>query len=209
MRKSRKKSKGLTLIEVLIVVGILTFLVLMVLLAFRNQIFKGNDAKRKGDIHKIQVAIEEYEKDYNCYPLPSQVVCDPGTGLQPYLDKIPCDPTTDASYYYEPEDATCPEWYRLYTVLENEKDADLISSIGPQGDFNYYASSPNAPIPIPSSSGDSDSEESDFYGCRSGVCVPILWDSSRPGPECDPNYQSPSCYSQCGPPANECEPWNE
>lgn len=200
-RLTRNNLGGLTLTEVLIVIGILTFLILMVLLAFRSQIFKGNDAKRKGDIHKIQVAIEEYEKDHNCYPLPSQVVCNPGTGLQPYLDKIPCDPVTDSSYLYEIEDSGCPSWYRVLADLENESDPDAQDACGPDGSYNYYASSPNAPL--------CHLVESEFYGCKSGVCVPILWDNSRPGPECDPNYQNPSCYGQCGPPANECQGWDE
>lgn len=197
----QKNTKGLTLTELLIVVGIIVFLVLLALAAFRNQIFKGNDAKRKGDIHNIQVAVEEYEKDNNCYPLPSQIVCNPGTGLRPYLDKIPCDPTTNASYLYEMEDSACPNWYRLLANLENETDPDAQSACGPSGTYNYYASSPNAPA--------CNLVESDFFGCKGGVCVPIMWDLTRPGPECDPNFQNSSCYGQCGPPGNECEPWSQ
>jgi type II secretory pathway pseudopilin PulG len=192
---------GFTLTEVLIVIGIIVFLILVAMVAFRSQIFKGRDAKRKGDIHKIQVAIEEYEKDNNCYPLPSEVVCDPGTGLQPYLDNIPCDPTTNASYLYEIEDSSCPDWYRLLANLENETDLDAQFACGPGGTYNFYASSPNAPA--------CSLRESDFYGCKLGVCAPIMWDNARPGPECDPNYQSSSCYGQCGPAGNECEPWGQ
>lgn len=201
IEKKLKNFKGFTLTEMLIVVSIVTFLILMVLLAFRSQIFKGNDAKRKGDIHRIQVAIEEYEKDNNCYPLPDDIVCDPGTGLQPYLEKIPCDPITEASYLYEIQDSSCPRWYRLLANLENENDEDAQSYCGPGGTYNYYASSPNAPT--------CNLSESSFYGCKDAVCVPILWDNFRPGPECDPNYQNSTCYGQCGPDANECQPWNE
>lgn len=197
----RNKDSGLTLVELLVVVGIIVFLILMAVLAFRGQIFKGNDAKRKGDIHKIQVAIEEYEKDHNCYPLPSQITCDPGTGLQPYLDKIPCDPTTDASYLYEIEQSGCPGWYRVLANLEDLNDPDAMNSCGSNGSYNYYASSPNAPS--------CHLVESEYYGCKGGTCVPILWDNERPGPECDPNYQNSTCYGQCGPQANECEPWEQ
>jgi type II secretory pathway pseudopilin PulG len=200
-KRIRKLSSGLTLTELLVVVGILMFLVLMAIWYFRSQIFKGNDAKRKGDIKRIQVAIEEYEKDNDCYPTPDLVVCNPGTGLKPYINKIPCDPTTKASYYYDYEDSSCPRWYRLFAKLENENDEDVQVGIGPSGAYNYYASSPNAPPPTIAASG--------FYGCIDGVCVPIGWDESRPGPECDPNYQSPNCYEQCGPPQTECIPWNE
>ena len=85
----------MTLVELLIVVSIIILLVLIAIAFFRGQLFKGLDAKRKADINRIKVAIEEYEKDHDCYPPPQIVVCDPGTGLSPYLDKIPCDPGDD------------------------------------------------------------------------------------------------------------------
>lgn len=196
----KKLQKGLTLTEILIVIAIISFLVILALIAFRNQIFKGNDAKRKGDIHKIQVAVEEYEKDHNCYPLPQLLTCSPGTGLQPYLDKIPCDPTTKASYYYDYDVSSCPQWYRLFANLENTSDPDAYGTCGPGGTYNYYASSPNAPSCQLT-------EIQNLYGCKSNLCIPILWDETRPGPECDPNFQSITCFGQCGNPAAECIPW--
>lgn len=204
MKKSSNKlnfTSGLTLTEMLIVVSILSFLILVSIWFFRGQILKGNDAKRKGDIQRIQVAIEEYEKDNNCYPTPDLLTCDPGTGLKPYINKIPCDPTSGAPYIYEHENSGCPKWYRLLANLENLNDPDAQVACGPNGTYNYYASSPNAPL--------CNLQESDFYGCKDGVCVPISWDVARPGPECDPNYQNSTCYDQCGPPDKECEPWDE
>src|SRR3990170_6469076 len=96
-----KNQSGITLTELMIVVVIIAALALLAFWALRTQIFKGYDARRKGDIARIKVAVEEYEKDHDCYPLPQLVVCDPGTGLRPYLDSIPCDPRTGASYYYD------------------------------------------------------------------------------------------------------------
>ena len=200
VKKRLLLKKGVTLTELLIIVAIIAFLALLAFWAYRTQVFKGFDSRRKTDIYQIKVAVEEYEKDNDCYPLPQLVVCDPGTGLRPYLDKIPCDPRTGASYYYDHEDSTCPKWFRLYTTLENLKDTDFMGSIGPNGSYNYYSGSPNAPI-----SGYQGGI--DFYGCKSGVCVPILWDPNRPGPECDPNYQTAACYGQCGSPGTECQPW--
>jgi len=229
--KKKVKLWGMTLPELLVVVSIIILLLTVVLWYFRGQIFKGNDAKRKGDLHKIQVAIEEYEKDNNCYPLPQLVVCVPGNGLKPYISKIPCDPQTDSSYYYEHEDSVCPSWYRIYTNLENLHDEDIIGVCGPGYSFNYYVGSPNAPNPdciLIEDGGDGGSgdggggdggsgdgggvPEENFYGCFSGVCLPITWDPSRPGPECDPNYGNGTCYDQCtdsdtGQPQNECEDW--
>ena len=221
--KRKINVSGVTLVELLIVVSILVLLMAIIIWYFRNQIFKGNDAKRKGDIHKIQVAVEEYEKDNNCYPLPSLVVCDPGTGLKPYMSVVPCDPTTDASYIYEHEDSECPSWYRIYTNLNNLTDIDITGLCGPGYSFNYFVTSPNASDPdciaIDEGGGDEtpfpgggDPGE-DFYGCFGGACVPINWDPARPGPECDPNYGSGTCYGQCtnpdtGQPQNECQSWN-
>jgi prepilin-type N-terminal cleavage/methylation domain-containing protein len=215
--KSKNILKGFTLVEVIIVVVIIASLVLLAIAFFRGQIFKGNDARRKGDINRIKIGLEEYEKDHNCYPLSQTVVCNPGTGLTPYLDKIPCDPTTHASYYYEYENSSCPSWYRVYTKLENSSDTAIVSGIGPNGAFNYYSGSPNAPgatpgpssAPAPSGGGGGGAGgQSGFYGCISGACVPISWDSNRPGPECDPNYQNATCYGSCGSPSNVCVPWH-
>jgi len=204
--------KGVTITELLVVMAIIVFLALLAIIFLRTQIFKGNDARRKGDIHKIQVAVEEYEKDTNCYPLPSLVVCDPGTGLKPYISIVPCDPTTDASYFYEHEDSACPRWYRIYSSLESEG-----GSCGPGDAFNYYAGSPNAPSDdcsedLDNNGGGGGPPAQQFYGCFGGVCSPINWDINRPGPVCDPNYGSPTCYGDClglgGLPDNECTSWN-
>lgn len=196
----KKVNSGITLQELLVVVAIIAFLAIVAFWAYRTQVFKGFDARRKTDIYQIRVAVEEYEKDNDCYPLPQAVVCDPGTGLQPYIPKIPCDPRTGASYYYDHEDSSCPKWFRIYTTLENLKDSDYLGSIGPNGSYNYYSGSPNAPKAGYQGGGS-------FYGCRSGTCTQILWDPARPGPECDPNYQSSTCYGQCGSPGTECQPW--
>lgn len=219
----KKTEKGLTLPETIVVITIIVILIIAVLVYLRTQIFKGNDGKRKGDLHNIQVAVEEYEKDNNCYPLPSLVVCNPGTGLRPYISKIPCDPVTGASYYYEHEDSSCPSWYRIYTNLDNENDPAITGYCGPGYSFNYYVSSPNAPpadcIPVGGTGGSSGGSSGSggvsqgFYGCFSGVCQPINWDPLRPGPECDPNYGNSTCYNQCtnpdtGESQNECTPWN-
>jgi len=198
-----KNNLGLTLVELIIVVVILGILILIVIAYFRSQLFKGNDAKRKGDINRIKIAVEEYEKDHGCYPPPSIMNCDPGTGLRPYLDKIPCDPVTHASYFYDYQDNVCPNWYKIYGDLENNADDSLVTGIGPNGAFNYVSGSPNAPGEVSSGGG-----EIGFYGCVGGVCTQISWDASRPGPECDPNYQSSGCYGQCGQNGgNECVSW--
>ena len=210
---------GVTLIEIIIVVTIIVVLAVIALLYLRNQAFKGQDGRRKADIRRIQTAAEEYERDHNCYPLPSLMSCNPGTGLTPYINKIPCDPVNGGSYMYIIQDSVCPTWYKIYSKLGNSADTSIINNIGPNGAFNYVAGSANAPADTssspatnspsftPSPSGFS-GPNSGFYGCSGGVCVPIAWDQTRPGPACDPNYQNSTCYGQCGPAQNECTPWH-
>lgn len=202
-----KKNRGLTLIELLIVVSIIGLLILIGFFLARNQYLKGRDARRKSDIHKIQEAVEEYEKDHDCYPQPELVICQPGTGLIPYLAKVPCDPATGDSYYYENDNDSCAKWYRIFILMGNLSDKDVISGIGPSNRYNFYLASPNAPVPAgtvstPAPPGDN------FYGCLNGVCTPISWDPVRRGPECDPNFQNPTCYGLCALPAYECVGWN-
>lgn len=222
-KNKTEHTNAFTLIELMVVFAVLAILIILALISYRSQISKGYDARRKADLDRIKIAIEAYEKDHNCYPLPSSLVCNPGTGLQPYLDQIPCDPVTHATYYYEYEDSSCPTWWRLYTNLDNSSDPQIMPFCGPGDSFNYYVSSSNAPncIPSGSSSGSGGSsggaspspgsvDTGNFYGCFSGVCAAISWDPARNGPECDPNYQNPTCYGQCGTPespTNECQPW--
>lgn len=202
--------KGMTLVEILIVISVIAFLAILAVIYLRTQIFKSYDARRKTEIKRIAIAVEEYEKDHDCYPISSSVVCTGGgAGLQPYLDRIPCDPVTGASYYYEHETTSCPKWYRIYSSLQNESDVDYQNSIGPNADFSYVYESPNAPTPGSQggTGGTGGAPQTNFYGCFSGVCTQISWDSARPGPHCDPNFQNATCYGQCSSPSNECQAW--
>jgi len=177
-------------------VAIVAILVLLVISAFTRQIVKGNDAKRKANLDRIKIAVEEYEKDKNCYPL--TVTCPTDAGIGPYLKNIPCDPVTESPYFYEPEPLkTCPSWFRMYADLQNTKDPSLLPGIGPGGAYNYYVSSPNAPVPAPVAGGFN-------YGCKSGSCEEVYPDSE--GNYCQPNYPASDCGSggcfQDG--SNEC-----
>jgi type II secretory pathway pseudopilin PulG len=213
MNTFKKNNIGLTLVELMVVIGIIAFLAVIGMIYFRTQIFKGYDAKRKSDIQRIGIAVEEYEKDHDCYPLSTQVTCvGSGLGLRPYLDRIPCDPVTQSSYYYEHEDSICPKWYKLYAKLDNEADNNYQPGIGPNGVFNYVSGSPNAPKStstgeLGSGGGSSSIPQVNFYGCFSGVCRQIQWNPRRGNPECDPNFQNDTCYGQCSNPANECQSW--
>ena len=194
---AKKYLHGFTLIEVIMAVAIVAILAILVIGTFTRQIVKGNDAKRKANLDRIKVAVEEYEKDKNCYPL--TVTCPTDAGIGSYLKNVPCDPVTGTPYFYEPEPLkTCPSWFRMYAGLQNTDDPSLLPGIGPGGAYNYYVSSPNASIPVPQA-------PFDFYACTGGVCRSIEWDPIK-GARCDPNYQNVSdCYGDC-PTSEDCVP---
>lgn len=209
------KNKGFTLVELLISLSIIVILATIALVYYRSQADKALDARRKADLKRIQVAVEEYEKDHNCYPLPQLVTCTPGKGLAPYINKIPCDPKTNASYLYDYQDSTCPSWYQIYTKLDFNQDTAATPGIGPNSAFNFVMGSANTgsvpqstPTPAPTGTGGSTPIPVLYYGCKSGVCTQIQWDNSRPGPVCDPSFQNSSCYGQCGPVGVECVAWH-
>ena len=141
----KKQTLGMTLTEVMIVSLVIVTLIIIALSSLRTQIFKSADARRKAETRRIGIAVEEHEKDNNCYPLPSLVTCNPGIGLRPYLDKVPCDPETNASYMYVHEDNSCPKWYKIYSSLQNENDPDFTAGLGPGAVYSYVYTSPNAP----------------------------------------------------------------
>jgi prepilin-type N-terminal cleavage/methylation domain-containing protein len=208
------RNHAFTLVELLITLSIVVILAAVAMMYLRGQTLKGNDARRKADIERIKVAVEEYEKDHNCYPQYVNCGVKQSQPIYPYLNNVPCDPTTGASYIYDYPDGLCPGWYRFYSKLEFIKDTAATPGIGPSGAFNYVSGSANAPNSTPSSGGGVPSSTSvpasggtvkgDYYGCRSGACVPINWNPARPGPECDPSFQNSSCYGQCGLPILEC-----
>ncbi len=209
--------KGFTLVELLIVFSIIVVLAVILVAYFRSQTLKGNDARRRADINRIKIAVEEYEKDNDCYPLLSEMQkcgTDPTIAIHPYLNDVPCDPATKGPYTYEPScttDDCCPVWYRIYGDMDYTQDPSLTPGIGPGSAYNYVSGSDNAPIPVSGSSSTPtpggyglDPDGVQFYGCRSGVCVPINWDPTIPGPECTTNWRNSGCNDSCGPPALEC-----
>ncbi len=158
------KKTGFTLVELLIVMVILTFLVVGLLMTLNPifQVDKANDARRKKDLAKIKVAFEEYYNDKGCYPtgalltdLKSNSNC--GTDVfSPWISKWLCDPTRKTAYYLFTEDEACPSWFKVITNLSNKNDGDIPSNwytddtffIGDGNlstiDANYGVSSTNA-----------------------------------------------------------------
>lgn len=68
--------EGFTLMELLIVVGLIAILAIVAIILFNpwSQIGKGYDTKRKHDLNELRKAYEDYYNDKGCYPT-GAVVC--------------------------------------------------------------------------------------------------------------------------------------
>jgi type II secretion system protein G len=132
---------GFTLIELLVVIAIIGVLSSVVLASLNTAREKARDARRKADLHEIQLALEAYAADTGLYP--NENACDSSRGwgatacstmtgsdwnhssyiwtaLVPnYISALPVDPTNNAShyYYYEPNIGT--KDYCLAVPLES------------------------------------------------------------------------------------------
>ena len=142
----RAKSRGFTLIEILIAFTILTLLALMGFMAWQNQAAKARDARRKADIRRLNTAFEDYYGDDEAYP-PADILTECGGGqLKPYLEQpMPCDPLyhTPYCYIYDSE-APVGQEFRILTILENQADPD-IGKLGCAGtDFCGYETECNS-----------------------------------------------------------------
>ena len=206
-----KYTNGMTLVEMLVVVTIVIMLGIIGLYLTYTQIFKGYDARRKTDVKQIQVALEEYEKDHNCYP-DSLPACETAGVLGTYIPKVPCDPRLKTPYVYTPgpDGTACKKWYWVFVDLENDADRQIeevgcTGLCGPNVDnqvFNFYMSSPGAPLPYGAEGGTEEVDTGVYYwGCFGGVCQETVeWreDIIPPNWSCHPNYSTDGCSGMCG-----------
>jgi len=211
-------SAGFSLIEALIVITMLAVLLISFLSVFKpaSQINKASDARRKSDLDRLRVAFEEYYDDHNCYPNFS-LECG-STDLAPYLEKITCDPEGD-SYFYSPAAPTsCPQSFRIYTILKNSTDSSIAKvgcthGCGPAGSpiYNYCVCSTNVdcqPGPIPTETpapplpSPTPTPECAYICIPGSGCTP--W--CGPIPESCPKYHTENCGGPevCQSPANQC-----
>lgn len=145
------QKNGLTLIELMVVLVILAILILAAIFAYRTQLAKARDARRKADLDKLTKVLEDYASDHLCYP--DNLTCGPATGtdLEGYLSEVPCDPLNNSyfNYFYTSDaDATCKKWYKVYAKFENKEDplierTDCLSGCGPSSNYTYWVGSPN------------------------------------------------------------------
>ena len=146
--------RGFTLTELIVVIGLIGIVAAITLVAINPvaQIKKGNDARRKSDIRRIQGALELYRAEIGVYPpkvggLPAcgQPLKSPD-GTITFLAKIPCDPLgasyyNGGDYYYNGYTGTR---YTLIGCLQNTRDPDgqFIAGGGCTTNYFYFAESP-------------------------------------------------------------------
>lgn len=124
--------KGFTLIELLVAISIIGLLSSFLLANFVGVRQRARDGVRKYDLRQMQSALELYRSDQGTYPILGinegnfPVNCGgPFTdslGNTIYMSKVPCDPSTNVSYYYDSPGAHTT--YCVRSCLENSNDPD-------------------------------------------------------------------------------------
>lgn len=122
-----KAKQGFTLVELLVVIGILTVLLSIVLVAINpdKQLKQANDTKRRSDVLAILNAISQYAAD-NKGALPTAIttssktiangatnadICADLTTTGNYIAQMPVDPTTGSW-------TDCTDYDTGYTVIK-------------------------------------------------------------------------------------------
>ncbi len=151
----KRKSRGFTLIEILLVIAILAILAGIITPNLITALKKSRDARKKEDLSNIQKAVEMYYEVNTKYPANltwGGKLCDnPPTCVvgSTYMQVIPKDPSDKNSYAYNYVPAS-DQSYQLYATLENTLDPQIDPSItakvltcGTGHICNYGVSSPN------------------------------------------------------------------
>jgi type II secretory pathway pseudopilin PulG len=118
---SRKYLAGFTLVELMIVTGVLATLISTVIVVINPvaQIEKTQDAHRKSDLNQIQKGLDLYYQDNGRYPAntPAHEINGAvwGSNWTPYLGKVPQDPVAGRTYVYVV--SANGQSYWLYTNL--------------------------------------------------------------------------------------------
>ncbi len=128
-----RKSRGFTLVELLIVISIIGVLTTLLMANFIGVRQRARDAQRKSDLRQIQSALELYRADQGSYPanqlnfsVPncSNSIKSPDCTTSIYMQEVPKDPSGSSSsynsgnYYFSSNGTT----YTIGACLENTSD---------------------------------------------------------------------------------------
>jgi len=216
MGQKKSRNLGFTLIELLISIAIIAALAIVFLLAARVQISRARDADRKTDLQKIKIVFEDYYNDQNCYPPADILDTCGGSELQPYLEKIPCDPSTKEPYLYLPVSGAACSGYRLFTQLQDENDpsiarvgCDGISECGVSAGYNYGVSAGVSLISTQAESGGGGGPGPGIitgpWACtQAGVCNHYGSSEAAVLAGCSFSFVENNCQNKCSNPAFRC-----
>ncbi len=108
-RSSNGRSRGFTLIELMVLLSILISRASMGLAQYRNSIVRANEAVLKEDLFRMRDAIDQYYADKGQYPTALDALASEG-----YLRRMPDDPFTKSSSSWQavpaepdPEQSKC------------------------------------------------------------------------------------------------------
>lgn len=125
-----KKTKGFSLIELLVVISIMAVLMTLSLISIQGVRKSSRDAKRKADLQMISAGLELYKADCGTYPPEASVVVgssltgdgSPASCDGTYVETIPDDPISGYNYDYEL--GTGSLTYTLCAALETTTTLD-------------------------------------------------------------------------------------
>ncbi len=107
------RKKGFTILELLIVIGVIAILVGIALPRFKGMKDEGNSAKAKGELRAIQTAVESYYiHNASAYPA---ALTNLTTAVPTIINPVPDDPfngTNDYSYAVSPNGT----YYVIYSI---------------------------------------------------------------------------------------------
>lgn len=126
-KKIKLFNRGFTLLELLVVIGIIAILIALGAVSYSSAQKKARDTKRKSDMKDIQNALEQYYSVCGfSYPnpdsgkVPSQINC--ATPVVQILQNAPTDPklgSTNGRYEMTQPDGTSST-YQICATLETE-----------------------------------------------------------------------------------------
>jgi prepilin-type N-terminal cleavage/methylation domain-containing protein len=131
MKNLKNNQKGFTLIEILVVIGMIALLAAIVLIAINpaRQFAQGRNAQRINDVTAILNAVGQYTAD-NKGTLPANITiasqeikngaADICAALMPtYVSSLPVDPQTGSAY------TTCPATYATNYFIQKDTNGRI------------------------------------------------------------------------------------
>jgi prepilin-type N-terminal cleavage/methylation domain-containing protein len=132
-------TKGFTLVELLIAIGVIGILSSIVIAATGPSRMAARDNKRVADLKTIQLGLALYFDHYRVYPTAGEGTAKLAANDQRFLPAIPTDPKTNAAYEYLPSNSN--RSYCLGATLEGRVPGDSSScSLGGGSTANYKVS---------------------------------------------------------------------